>query len=151
MVVLLLNVSQQYISSSDWCFADLVDTTQKAGNVKDFPVFVHLLKSALNGGDESAHIDILTFSDLELLKAKKLAEKGIDAGHRHHTSPDSRDKRYVILTYLTKLDKVHYPIPLSIEDTPNVPALRRTIKKLRDKLASLEGAEPQFNNEKERY
>jgi hypothetical protein len=35
---------------------------------------------------------------------------------------------------LKRLDRVHYPLPLTYEDSPNVDHLRRTVARLRKQL-----------------
>jgi coiled-coil domain-containing protein 61 len=32
----------------------------------------------------------------------------------------TNNKRYVILTYVVEFDKVHYPLPLNFEDSPDI-------------------------------
>lgn len=125
------------------------ELTQKSGSFKEFPLFIHLLKSALDGGDEGSHFEIFTAFELDILRSKKEAESGTGV-EPHRSRKDTRDKRYVILTYMTKLDKVHFPLALPMEEEANVPALRRTIKKLRDKIAAKEASEPVFTTEVER-
>lgn len=44
--------------------ADIEDITQKTGNYKRFPVFVKMLRSAINRESDSVFVDLLTYSDL---------------------------------------------------------------------------------------
>jgi coiled-coil domain-containing protein 61 len=91
-------------------------------------------------------IDLLTYSDLESLKAKKTGNTStISTGASINTALTSKSqlKRYIILTYTGEYDRVHYPLPLSFEETPNVDALKRTIRRLR---ALLDGAPKDPNN-----
>lgn len=39
--------------------------------------------------------------------------------------------RYVILTYNSEFDRVHFPLPLAYEEAPTVESLRRTIFRLK--------------------
>jgi coiled-coil domain-containing protein 61 len=121
----------------------------KAGNLKKFAVFTKMLASAFSKDTESVIVDILTFTDLELLKARKT---GTSTNNLASTSTNTKQfqKRYVILTYCAEFDRVHYPLPLSFEDTPNFPALRRTIGRLRRKLADQANQEREPANEKEK-
>ena len=114
---------------------DIEEITLKAGNFKKFNVFSKMLRSALNKESESLYIDLLTYSDLESLKAKKMGNSG-NSNASVSTLHSSRTqlKRYVILTYTGEYDRVHYPLPLNFEETPNVEALRRTIRRLRGQL-----------------
>ena len=86
-----------------------------------------MLSSAFSKDSDSVLVDLLTYADLEALKAKKTG-KGPGT-----SNPNSKTqlKRYVILTYQSEFDRVHYPLPLAFEDKPNVEAMQRTIKKLR--------------------
>jgi coiled-coil domain-containing protein 61 len=111
--------------------ADIEEISHKAGNLKKFSVFAKMLSSSFSKDNESVFVDILTFTDLELLKARKTGAKqqpaSLQAGRQYQ-------KRYVILTYSAEFDRVHYPLPLGFEETPNVPALRRNIARLRRQL-----------------
>jgi hypothetical protein len=53
------------------CRADVEDITQKTGNYKKFSVFVQMLTSALAQRSESVFVDLLTYTDLEMLKARR--------------------------------------------------------------------------------
>eukprot|EP01035_Chromulina_nebulosa_P023958 gene23958-31098_t len=94
-------------SSDRWTFefsaSYVEDMTLKAGSYKKFEVFVRMLVSALSRNSESVFVDVLTYSDLEILKARKRA-----------VSP-------------REFDKVHYPLPLNFEDESSTEALKRTI------------------------
>lgn len=119
---------------------DIEEITLKAGNYKRFSVFAKMLKSALSHEADSLFIDLLTYSDLESLKAKKLgnasSNTSVAAASNSMMNPSSRTqlKRYIILTYTGEYDRVHYPLPLSFEEIPNVDALKRTIRRLRAQL-----------------
>lgn len=39
--------------------------------------------------------------------------------------------RYLILTYSAEFDRVHYPLPLMFDDSPNSDAMKQTIRRLR--------------------
>ena len=87
-------------------------------------------------------VDLLTYSDLELLKARKNGTTSTTTSSSTSSSSSSSslgalaNKRYVILTYSGEFDRVHYPLPLVHEDPnhPNVTSLRRTINKLRQQV-----------------
>lgn len=131
--------------------------TRKTGNFKSFPVFVRMLSTGLSGASDAVLVDVLTSADLELLKAKK-------AGHRPPpaaaAAPLAKDKRYIILTYAVEFDRcvrraagavptrahvrarsgtrtarrVHYPLPLKFDSSPDPADLQRTIQRLRHEL-----------------
>lgn len=113
-----------------------------------------MLTSAFAKNSDSVYVDLLTLSDIEVLKAKKtggqipsatasLARN--DALRRSHNH-----KRYLVLTYTGEFDRVHYPLPLSFEETPNAIALQKTIKRLREKLKEkrIADLEPASDREK---
>ena len=101
----------------------------QAGNYKKFSVFCKMLSSAFSKDTDSVLVDLLTYSDLEMLKARKTGKDPSTISSS--TNSKAQLKRYVILTYQSEFDRVHYPLPLAFEDKPNVEAMQRTIKKLR--------------------
>ena len=114
---------------------DVEEITLKAGNFKKFDVFLQMLASSFDNNSESVYVDVLTYSDLEMLKARKstsTAPEGDENTENKQTKPQT--KRYVILTYRGEFDRVHYPLPLAYEDSPNGEALKRTIRRLRKRV-----------------
>ncbi len=110
---------------------DIEEITQKAGNYKKFPVFVKMLKSAFSKESDSVIIDLLTYNDLELLKARKtgsLLNSSTSSVSRAHS------KRYIILTYSGEFDRTHFPLPLQYEDSVDLNSMQRTIKRLKKQL-----------------
>jgi hypothetical protein len=95
-----------------------------------------MLSSAFTKNNKSVFIDILTLADLEMLKAKKGGGASSNSSALVSTEHNKRSslKRYAILTYTGEFDRVHYPLPLAFEETPNVLSLQRMIKRLREKL-----------------
>ena len=124
------------------------ESTHKAGSLKKFDVFAKMLCSSFSKDNESVVVDILTPTDLEMIKARKTGSNNTSA--RSSASLSSFQKRYVILTYSSEFDRVHYPLALPFEDKPNVPALRRTIARLRRKIVERENQEREPSNDKER-
>eukprot|EP01039_Chlorochromonas_danica_P009471 gene9471-10461_t len=123
------------------------EITHKAGNFKKFPLFVKMLSSALAKSSDSVFVDLLTFADLEVLKARKTGQPSSSFSSSTTASPHRQgQKRYIILTYTGEFDRVHYPLPLPYEDTPNAAALQRAVKRLRNKLRA---AEPASEKERE--
>eukprot|EP00904_Undaria_pinnatifida_P012913 jgi/Undpi1/8752/HiC_scaffold_25.g11214.m1 len=118
--------------------------TQKTGSAKKFPVFVKMLLTALGHGSDSVFIDLLTYADLEVLKARRAGVVGGDSGniaqqHRQQQQQQGtggfggttnsgggasggngsgNNKRYMILTYAAEYDRVHYPLPLACVASP---------------------------------
>ncbi len=58
--------------SGDFTAQYAEEITQKAGSYKKFDIFVKMLASAFTKDSESVFVDLLTYSDLEMLKARKL-------------------------------------------------------------------------------
>lgn len=98
-------------------------------------------------------VDILTFADLEILRARKRGEllpinAAVQAGNSSsgasvagtvHTTSAGNNKRYIILTYINDFDKVHYPLSLMFEGSkPNSESMKRTIRELRGRLSASE-------------
>jgi hypothetical protein len=110
------------------------DITSKTGNFKKFPIFVRMLHTALQQDSDSCFIDLLTYQDLEVLKAKKAAAANTNNNNNMRQLPPS-NKRYLILTYLSEFDRVHYPLPLLQDDAPDPERLKAAIRELRQQLA----------------
>lgn len=101
------------------------EITSKTGNFKKFPVFVKMLISAVKQQSDSVFVDLLTYQDLELLKAKKAN------GNAAMRQLPASTKRYLILTYSAEFDRVHYPLPLMQADGPDPQRLKQIIQQLR--------------------
>ncbi len=115
---------------------DLEEMTTKTGNFKTFQTFVKMLDSALDKTNKSVFIDLLTYNDLEVLKARKSSKDGSFRFMSHPSSQPfqktkikgkptptnlnpsqrSKNKRYLILTYHVAFDRVHYPLALKYVD-----------------------------------
>lgn len=121
------------------------EITRRTGNAKKFDVFCRMLLSALAQESDSVYLDVLTARDLEML--------------RRHANPQGppttnpaaaqSDKRYVILTYRAEFDKVHYPLPLPLDERSEEDVLRTMVGRLKselsqaqDTIAKLQGAHP---------
>ena len=113
------------------------DITRKTGNFKRFDVFVEMLSSSFAHESESVFIDLLTYSDLEMLRQRKGKENSLgsnSSGAAAIANAKATGKRYLILTYSSEYDRVHYPLPLAMDEEPTVESLRRTISRLRSKM-----------------
>ena len=141
----ILNIEVEHEGSTDRWHGEfsgkyIEQITQKTGNFKRFRVFVNMLSAALQKNNDAVFVDLLTYADLELLKTRKGGENSSGVSN---TSASFRgnNKRYLILTYTVEFDRVHYPLPLAFEDTPNVSSLRRTIVRLQKELKKKEASE----------
>lgn len=98
-----------------------------------------MLTSALRRENDSVFVDLLTYSDLELLKARKMGSLSLNTSANASSSSNasvsrSKEKRYMILTYTSEFDRVHYPLPLAPQKEPDVESLQRMIRRLRAAL-----------------
>ena len=110
------------------------EITTKTGSYKKYSVFVKMLFSSLqeNRASSSVFLDLLTYEDLESLKTRAGTTNRSTKVH-----PAVGNKRYIILTYAAEFDRVHYPLPLLFEDTPDAGALKATIQRLRNEVRGL--------------
>uniref|UniRef100_A0A8C2FWW6 Coiled-coil domain containing 61 n=1 Tax=Cyprinus carpio TaxID=7962 RepID=A0A8C2FWW6_CYPCA len=115
--------------------AYIEDLTRKTGNFKQFPVFCSMLESAVNMSGESVTLDLLTYSDLELLRNRKAGVVGRPRAQPQ--SPALSAKRYLILIYTVEFDRIHYPLPLPYLGKPDPAELQREIRALRSELKTL--------------
>ena len=114
--------------------AYLEEITAKTGNFKKFGTFARMLLKALERSSDSVFVDLLTYEDLEMLRARRNAGKAAGA-QATSRGASTHSKRYLILTYTVEFDRVHYPLPLSCEETPSTASLQRTVGRLRRQLA----------------
>ena len=98
---------------------DVEDMTLKSYSYKKFGVFVRMLLTALRRTSDSVSLDLLTSDDLERVKAR-----GIEGGSAGNGSSLRARKRYLILTYTAEYDRVQYPLPLQLEEQPDVHRLQ---------------------------
>ncbi|XP_048358214.1 centrosomal protein CCDC61 [Sphaerodactylus townsendi] len=115
--------------------AFIEDLTHKTGNFKQFGIFCSMLESALTQSSESVTLDLLTYSDLESLRSRK-----IGVGPRLTSAAKSsplNSKRYLILIYSVEFDRIHYPLPLPYVGKPDPVVLQKVIRELKEELAIL--------------
>ena len=103
--------------------ADIEALTAKAGSPRRYEAFVAMLLAALRRTSTSVSLDILSSSDLAPMTS--------DAGHSGVKSFAARSsagnsKRYVILSYLSEFERVHYPLPLALQDWDGHVSKQRT-------------------------
>ncbi|XP_045148600.1 centrosomal protein CCDC61 [Echinops telfairi] len=112
------------------------DLTHKTGNFKQFNIFCNMLESALTQSSESVTLDLLTYTDLESLRNRKL---GARPGPLAPRSAQLNSKRYLILIYSVEFDRIHYPLPLPYQGKPDPVVLQGIIRSLREELGRLRG------------
>jgi coiled-coil domain-containing protein 61 len=96
-----------------------------------------MLHSAVLQQSDAVYVDLLTYQDLELLKSRKAAAASgaaAAAATQQQRQLPANNKRYLILTYASEFDRVHYPLPLLHEGQPDSQRLRGVIQQLRQQL-----------------
>uniref|UniRef100_A0A9L0RXG8 Coiled-coil domain containing 61 n=1 Tax=Equus caballus TaxID=9796 RepID=A0A9L0RXG8_HORSE len=78
------------------------DLTHKTGNFKQFNIFCNMLESALTQSSESVTLDLLTYTDLESLRNRKMGGR---PGAQASRSAQLNSKRYLILIYSVEFDR----------------------------------------------
>eukprot|EP01084_Bolivina_argentea_P043083 79409_1 len=120
------------------------EMTTKTGNFKTFDKFCRMIYSALQSNDNgSVFIDLLTYQDLEILKARKAAKAGNETQSLNVTHR-TKNKRYLILTYVVEFDRVHYPLALKLDehsvDNQSVSSNAKSRKQLQQNVSSMNTA-----------
>uniref|UniRef100_A0A2K6GGN3 Centrosomal protein CCDC61 n=1 Tax=Propithecus coquereli TaxID=379532 RepID=A0A2K6GGN3_PROCO len=110
------------------------DLTHKTGNFKQFNIFCNMLSS------ESVTLDLLTYTDLESLRNRKMGGRPGSLGPR---SAQLNSKRYLILIYSVEFDRIHYPLPLPYQGKPDPVVLQGIIRSLKEELGRLRGLDGQ--------
>lgn len=124
----------------------LEDLTRKSGSFKPFSVLHRMLLMALASSSDTVTVELLTQEDLELLRkhgnhhSTQANTKPTSANdpllklQRKTASSSGKGKRFLILTYMSEFDRVHYPLPLVHDAVPDASALKATIQRLREEL-----------------
>ncbi|XP_062968259.1 centrosomal protein CCDC61 isoform X1 [Cynocephalus volans] len=120
-----------------WVIEDL---THKTGNFKQFNIFCNMLESALTQSSESVTLDLLTYTDLESLRNRKMGGR---PGSLAPRSAQLNSKRYLILIYSVEFDRIHYPLPLPYQGKPDPVVLQGIIRSLKEELGRLRGLDGQ--------
>lgn len=119
--------------------SDIEQLTRQTGNSKRFSVFVQMLLTALHRRSDTVFVDLLTTTDLDLYRQRKLQPgAALEGLPSCSTTGLNSGKRYLILTYAVEFDRVHYPLPLTQEHSPSPEVLQRTIRRLSQALAAKE-------------
>ena len=111
--------------------ANYIETlTQKSKSFKKFPIFLKMLTSGLDGSSDSVIVDLLTYQELEMFRSSR--NPGTNSSQP--SNPKLQTKRYLILTFSGEFERVHYPLPLAFEESPNIENLQKTILRLKSEL-----------------
>jgi len=114
------------------------DITRKSGSYKNFEVFLRMLQTGLRGESQTVSVELLTYADLEMLR-ERMGSGRAASGQSRPPPPAVQNKRYLILTYMSDYDRVHYPLPLLYDASPDPARLRETIRRLRAELEAARG------------
>jgi hypothetical protein len=96
--------------------------TMKTGSFKSFETFVAMLQAAVTTQGHSVSLDFVSYSFAHGLDAPGGGEDA-DGG-----------RRYLVLTYRTEFDRVHFPLPLLQHSRPDPAMLQRTVRALQAEL-----------------
>ncbi|XP_024624335.1 coiled-coil domain-containing protein 61 isoform X3 [Neophocaena asiaeorientalis asiaeorientalis] len=91
---------------------------------------------------ESVTLDLLTYTDLESLRNRKMGGRPGPLASRSR-SAQLNSKRYLILIYSVEFDRIHYPLPLPYQGKPDPVVLRGIIRSLKEELSRLRGLDGQ--------
>ncbi|CAH8467378.1 unnamed protein product [Schistosoma rodhaini] len=111
------------------------ELTRKTGNFKRFNIFCSMMQSALSKRSSFLKLDLLNYEDLNEIRKMKILN---DCLSPRCPVTVSGNRRYLILSYTTEFDKIHYPIPMLFVGCPTPDVYRNTIHKLRAKLFSVQ-------------
>lgn len=135
---------QDTVTQQDWAQEYtkpyIEELTRKTGSAKTFPVFTRMLQTAVQGRSSSVVLELHTFEDLQQLRNQKIGlphPKGQYHGLNGAQLPESnplKSKRYLLMTYSSEFDRVHYPLPLTLTKEPDVRSLHGIIAHLRQQL-----------------
>lgn len=122
----------------------LEELAKKTGNFKTFDTFNRMLSAAVGKTNNSVRLDLLTYSDLETLRKKR--SHPLDTSFANQsTSLSMSTKRYLIMTFTSEFDSIHYPLPLVYGGKPDPSRLQGIIRDLHAQLAQLKSQAMQSN------
>lgn len=110
LTVSLIDSKTESAYTGTFTSSNIEDLTSKTGNTKNFTVFCKLLVSSLQGKNPSLHLDFFSYQDLESIR------KGSSF---LSSSARPSKKKYLIISYITEFEKVHYPLALLLQDNEN--------------------------------
>lgn len=86
---------------------------------------------------KSVSLELLTYGDLETLRRRQhptLSTKPSPSATAANASTVTKSKRYLILTYSTEFDRIHYPLALPYVGKPDPVELQETVRHLQQEL-----------------
>ncbi|KAJ1503834.1 Coiled-coil domain-containing protein 61 [Coelomomyces lativittatus] len=161
---------------------DIENITKKTGNFKRFHTFIEMLLSAMKKNNPNLFLDLLAPNDLQHFKVhpsftssndvvKPTSENvpyppfstsSLSSKLHHPTSSSNKNssfsqRRYLILSYTSTFDRVHYPIPLHFQPCHEDPmvliqfihTLKRENQQLKQQLRDLSQGQHVLKKEKD--
>ena len=110
--------------------ADIEEIASKTGSFKTYALFVKMLLTSLKRQSGTVVSDLLTYRDLHQLQQGTDGQSAPVPASASQPDP-SGNKRYLILTYVSEFDRVHYPLPLHYVAAPDPDYLKSIIARLR--------------------
>ncbi|KAK9801914.1 hypothetical protein WJX73_002928 [Symbiochloris irregularis] len=125
---------EQLTDSSQWQGAfsarHIEEIASKTGSFKTYALFVKMLLTSLKRQSGTVVTDLLTYRDLHQLQQGAGPPPPPEPAGISQPDP-SANKRYLILTYVSEFDRVHYPLPLHYVASPDPEYLKGIIARLR--------------------
>ena len=109
-------------------WTDVEEISSKTGSFKSYKVFMKMLLTALKRESDNVVVDLLTYKDLDMLRSRQAGSAGPD---KPATNDTVNSKRYLIMTYNSEFDRIHYPLPLQYVASPDPKYLKSIIARLR--------------------
>uniref|UniRef100_A0A0X3PZQ3 Coiled-coil domain-containing protein 61 n=1 Tax=Schistocephalus solidus TaxID=70667 RepID=A0A0X3PZQ3_SCHSO len=107
------------------------DMTKRTGNFKNFKVFTSMLYNVAKKTSSSLTIDLVSYEDLEALRQTATKDEARSISSK---KPVDKQRRYLILTYISDFDRTFYPLPLVFVGVPDRRKLIAQVHQLREEL-----------------
>ena len=75
-----------------------------------------------------------------MIKARKQNPNQSTQASLDHSSVDPSQKRYMIVTLNGEFEKVHYPLPLTFLEEPDIATLRRTFTRMQSEVSLMQNS-----------
>ena len=117
------------------------DLTKKTGHQKKYHIFCRMVKNALSSPSDQLFIDILNKRDIDFWQSR-LGKKGSpnvsmnSSASSNYTEEQLNSKRFLILTEQNEFERVHYPLPLALQEVMEPERMIQTIERMRTELES---------------
>ena len=113
---------------------DCQNITFKAKFEIPYYKFVEFLVFSLMNKSDKILVDLLSFQDLQLLKAKR---SNNTAPKLEASNPEQNNRRYMILTIMAGAKNVHYPLFLNLMNQSDPESLKRTLKRVSEEYSKM--------------